>query len=149
MCIRDRCYAIRVEGPPGTTVLARAVEPAADVDPWDGAYRRIHALEFEVSAASRPFIGLTPRSAPQLRAFLVEQGYVVETTGEGFVHEFIFDWPEFDAADRRPVLAAIEKSNFPLVRLGRWPDGNRSALAVTGDIDALTLWDYGLRLFGH
>lgn len=144
-----RRYAIRVDGPPGTAVFGRAVEPAAGVDSWDGAYHRIRALEFEVSAASRPFIGLTSRSAPQLRAFLVEQGYIVETASDGRLHEFILDWPEFGTADRRPVLTAIEQSNFPLVRLGRWPDGYRSALAVTGDIDALTLWDYGLRLFGH
>lgn len=142
-------YALRVDGPPGTAILTRGTEPAVSAAPWDGAYRRIHAQEFEVSAASRPFIGLTPRSAPQLRAFLVEQGYIVETTGEGSAYEFIFDWPEFDAIDRRPVLAAIEESCFPLVRLGRWPAGNRSALAITGDIDALTLWDYGLRLFGR
>jgi hypothetical protein len=32
--------------------------------------------------------------------------------------------------------------------LGLWPAGARSALAVTGDIDALTLWDFGLRLLG-
>ncbi len=142
-------YAIRVDGPPGTTVLGRAVEPTADTIPWDGTYRRIQAPEFEVMAASRPFIGLTARSATQLRAFLVEQGYVVETTHEETAHEFILDWPEFEATDRRPVLAAIEETRFPLVRLGRWPDGRRSALAVTGDIDALTLWDYGLRLFGR
>jgi len=30
-----------------------------------------------------------------------------------------------------------------------WPAPARSALAITGDIDALTLWDYGLRLFGR
>lgn len=30
-----------------------------------------------------------------------------------------------------------------------WPAPARSALAITGDIDALTLWDYGLRLVGY
>lgn len=142
-------YVIRIDGPPGATVLGRAVEPAVGSAPWDGAYRRIHALEFEVAAASRPFIGLTTRSAPGLRAFLVEQGYFVETTGADMAHEFILDWPEFGPADRRPVLAAVEDGRFPLVRLGRWPHGHRSALTITGDIDALTLWDYGLRLFGR
>jgi hypothetical protein len=33
------------------------------------------------------------------------------------------------------------------VWLGRWLNGARSALAITGDIDALTLWDCGLRFF--
>jgi hypothetical protein len=33
--------------------------------------------------------------------------------------------------------------------LGRWPHNTGSALAITGDIDALTLWDYGLRYLGY
>jgi hypothetical protein len=36
----------------------------------------------------------------------------------------------------------------PLIRLGAWPYGNRSALAVTGDIDALTIWDFAHRFRG-
>jgi hypothetical protein len=30
--------------------------------------------------------------------------------------------------------------------ISRYPDGAQSTLAVTGDIDAFALWDYGLRL---
>jgi len=36
----------------------------------------------------------------------------------------------------------------PLVRFGTWPHGHRSALAVTGDIDALTFWDFVHRMRG-
>jgi len=43
------------------------------------------------------------------------------------------------------VLDAIESGTGPLVRVWRWPDGARSALAVTGDIDALTLRDFVVR----
>ena len=43
----------------------------------------------------------------------------------------------------------LETGRFPLLRLGRWPGGAKSALAVTGDVDALTIWDYALRFFGH
>jgi len=39
----------------------------------------------------------------------------------------------------------IEKAPGPLVRVWRWPDGARSALAATGDIDALTLRDFVVR----
>ncbi len=37
----------------------------------------------------------------------------------------------------------------PTIRLGLWPEGAQSALAITGDIDGLTLWDYGLRVLGR
>lgn len=142
-------YAIRVFGPPGTTVLGRAVEPATATESWAGAYQRIRSLEFEVVAEDRPLIGLSARSSAGLRAFLHEQGYVVETAEPGDPHAFKLDWPEFSAEDKRPLLTTIEEGQFPLIRLGRWPDGNHSALSVTGDIDALTLWDYGWRIFGR
>jgi hypothetical protein len=47
--------------------------------------------------------------------------------------------------DERPVLDEIEGGTFPLARPGRWPDGARSALSLTGNIDALTIWDYASR----
>ena len=45
----------------------------------------------------------------------------------------------------REVLDAVERAPGPLVRISRWPNAARSALAVTGDIDALTLTDFVLR----
>ena len=57
--------------------------------------------------------------------------------------------PEARAETVERLLAQIEGGDFPLVRLGRWPNGARSALCVTGDIDALTIWDYGLRFLGR
>jgi hypothetical protein len=56
-----------------------------------------------------------------------------------------------DSSDYTSIEACrrvIEESKRPLVRLGTWPDGARSALAVTGDIDALTIWDFAARFRG-
>ena len=41
----------------------------------------------------------------------------------------------------------IEASAGPLIRYWRWPDGAKSSLSITGDLDALTLLDYASRLF--
>ena len=95
-----------------------------------------------------PFVGLSPLASPKLADFLRQQGYIVEISEESQLYSHYFDQAEFIAEQERPLLAQIERSDRPLVRLGRWPDGARSALSITGDIDALTLWDYGLRLFG-
>jgi hypothetical protein len=78
---------------------------------------------------------------------LRQQGYIVEVNHESHRYSCYFDQTEFAAKDERSLLAQIEGTDRPLVRLGRWPNGARSALAITGDIDALTLWDYGLRFF--
>ena len=40
-----------------------------------------------------------------------------------------------------------EISPTPLVRLWRWPNGAKSAMCITGDLDALTLFDYASRIF--
>jgi hypothetical protein len=45
------------------------------------------------------------------------------------------------------LINYIETSPAPLVRYWRWPDGAKSALSVTGDLDALSLLDYVSRLF--
>jgi hypothetical protein len=78
---------------------------------------------------------------------LWQQGYIVEISEESHRYPCYFDQADFDTECERALLAQIESTGCPLVRLGRWPNGARSALAVTGDIDALTLWDYGLRVF--
>ena len=144
----DGGLRLTVEGPKGTTVLARSVEVDAPAAPWGDGYRLVRAETFIARASLRPFIGLSPDAAPRLTSFLRQQGYVVETSREARPYSYYFDQTEFAPERERSLLAEIETSNRPLVRLSRWPDGARSALAVTGDIDSLTVWDYGLRLFG-
>ena len=134
-----------MNGPDGVTVLVREVEVKAETDVWDGVYRRVRDTRFRLQSAQRPFIGVSPASAPYLTNFLRQQGYIVEPADSRGTHALYLDLPSFGYEDERSLLPQIETSDCPLVRLGRWPNGARSALCVTGDIDALTLWDYGLR----
>jgi len=50
--------------------------------------------------------------------------------------------------DHFEKLIRLDEFPGPLVRFGVWPHGNRSALSITGDIDALTIWDFLNRLRG-
>jgi peptidoglycan/xylan/chitin deacetylase (PgdA/CDA1 family) len=138
-----------VDGPDGVTILARGVEVLSPARSWDGVYQRVEGAEIWLRAARRPFIGVSPSSSPYLTSFLRQQGYIVEQTASSQTHTIYLDRPQFDYADERRLLAQIEQSDAPLVRLGRWPYGTRSALCITGDIDALTIWDYGLRFLGN
>jgi hypothetical protein len=147
--VGERTIHVSLSGPKGLTVLVRGVETPAATESSDGRYRRVHAIDFEVTAERRPFIGVTSRSSTRLTSFLRQQGYIVEQAGNDRMHALTLDRPEFSGEDERSLLATIEDDDFPLVKLGRWPDGYRSAMSITGDIDALTLWDYGLRLFGR
>ena len=137
---------VSARGPDRLTVLARAVElkPHA-VEPWDGKFQIVQGTDFDLRAARRPFIGVSPSSSPRLPSFLRQQGFIVEETTNGQNHTLFLDRQQFEELDERPLLSQIEQGEFPLLRFGRWPQGARSALCVTGDIDALTLWDYAMR----
>ncbi|MBN1453550.1 MAG: polysaccharide deacetylase family protein [Anaerolineales bacterium] len=139
---------ISVSGPEGLTVLARSVEVDAPTGIWANGYRQVKATTFSVGGDQRPFIGIYPGASPTLINFLQQQGYIIEISEQKQLYPHYFDWTEFHPKDQRPLLLQIEASGRPLVRLGRWPDGTHSALSITGDIDALTIWDYGLRFLG-
>lgn len=137
---------LTVTGPPQLTILTRAVQVEVPTTPWDDHYRKVAARRVTIDSPCRPFIGLSPTTSPKLTDYLWQQGYLTLTGAGAEQCTHYFDRPEFNEWQRRCVLDQIERSDRPLVRLGRWPNGARSALAISGDIDALTLWDYGLRL---
>ncbi len=141
--------SVSVRGPIGVTILTRGVSTSPAGSKGDGHYQRISANEIFLRCDRRPFIGVSPSSPPDLSGFLRQQGYIVEATDSPHTHSFFVDRPAFRYEDERQLLAQIEGGDFPLVSLGRWPNGARSALCVTGDIDALTIWDYGLRFLGR
>ncbi|MDM8519991.1 polysaccharide deacetylase family protein [Anaerolineales bacterium HSG6] len=142
-------FRIDVSGPEGLTILARGVEVNGPTEPWFRSYDQIQTNEFNVIAQRRPFIGLDPHASPKLASFLRQQGYIIEYSTKRELYAYYFDQPQFVPRHKRFLLAQIEGTNFPLVRLSRWPNGTQSAISITGDIDALSVWDYFLRLFGR
>ncbi len=141
-------WHISVTGPPGTVILARQVKVLESTRPWADGYRRVEGTSCTVRAERRPFVGASPTCPPALLDFVRRQGYIVQVGGDRRRYSIYLDQPQFSPQDELPLLAQIEDGDGALVRLGRWPDGARSALSITGDIDALTIGDYGLRLFG-
>jgi peptidoglycan/xylan/chitin deacetylase (PgdA/CDA1 family) len=141
----DSTFHLEVRGPSGTKVLARDVEVDVPTEPWRDGFDCISATSFRFRASKRACIGLSPDSDQTLLDFLRQQGYWVETGDEDQAYSIYLREPRFLAEDERPLLRRLAQSDAPLIRLGRWPDGAQSALCVTGDIDALTMWDYGLR----
>lgn len=138
---------LTVNGPPGTTILARSVRVNAPTEPWSDGYRRLLSTDLVFQADKLPFIGLAPDVPAPLISFLKQQGYLIATDAAAQSYAFYLDCKDFTLQDERPLLIELERGTWPLLRLARWPGAAQSALAVTGDIDALTLWDYVLRLF--
>jgi Polysaccharide deacetylase len=139
---------ITVKGPVGLSVLGRGLGIPAS-EPWADGYEIIHATHFDVPAEPRPFIGVHPSVPQSLTDFLREQGYIVEVATSSRAYAYFVERTRFSRRDRRALLAEVDGGSFPLLRFGRWPHGARSALSITGDIDALTIGDYAHRMLGR
>jgi len=147
--IDEQTVRVEISTPAALTILTRFLDIDAPGQPWFGNYQQINAKTFTITSSQRPFIGLSPDASLELVDFLQQQGYIIEYSLDRQSYGLFFDQTEFSSGQEYPLLSQIEETECPLVRFGRWPDGAHSALAITGDIDALTLWDYGLRMVGR
>ncbi|MCR4405521.1 MAG: polysaccharide deacetylase family protein [Anaerolineae bacterium] len=141
-------YNIVIYGPTQANALVRSAQVIGDSTAWGDGYQLVKSRCFSVRCNTRPFIGISRRTSRPLINFLEQQGYLVEIHDECTSYPVHLDWPNFTQEDEGPLIRQIEATRSPLIRISRWPGGARSVLTITGDVDALTLWDYGLRLFG-
>jgi predicted deacetylase len=146
---QDNTLQLTIDGPEGTILLVRSLETKTATKAWFDKYHQATELPCLIETNRRPIIGISPDTSPLLSSFLKQQGYIIEISTEPELYTFYLDRKSFSAEEEKPLVQQIENDNFPLVRLGRWPYGAKSAFCVTGDIDALTVWDYGLRFMGH
>lgn len=142
----DDGFHITVKGDDRVALMAHGVAVSAATKPWFGPYQRIEENDFVVHTPVRPWIGLSMTSPAALADFLKQQGYIVEISDEPQRYSIYLDEPGFAPKDQRLVFSRLQNDAAPLIKLATWPNGARSALSITGDIDALTLWDYGKRL---
>jgi hypothetical protein len=136
-----RCH-VRLDADADATLLVRGL--AVPRSPWYGADSRCESRQFEVEADRLPIVSISRRSPAEVAVFVAEEGYATQISddGEGSGAHVDVSTPTWSEA---AVLDSIAAAPGPLVRVWRWPDGARSALAVSGDIDALTLRDFVAR----
>ncbi len=104
---------------------------------------------FSIKSKTRPIIGIPESSPSELREFLKNEGFIYEVNENKQQYSLYLDnFSRLSEEDEMKALEIIHNSNSPLIRFWRWPAGYKSALAITGDIDALTSVDFFLRLFG-
>jgi peptidoglycan/xylan/chitin deacetylase (PgdA/CDA1 family) len=130
------------------TVLMRDIETSEPRRPWDGSYQVLESRTLHLSADQRPFVGVPPDIPAETKAFVEEQGYIIDRSEHAAGCTVYLD-SELLAQYNTQVqlINYIECLPGPLVRFWRWPNEAKSALCVTGDLDALSLIDYASRLF--
>jgi hypothetical protein len=103
---------------------------------------------FSIKGQRRPVIGIPIESSPELVEFLRNEGFIFEPGNEKEKYSVYLDrFKTFSGKDEKEALRIIHNTNSPLIRFWRWPSGYKSALTITGDIDALTSMDFFFRLF--
>jgi len=115
----------------------------------NGTDRLVSPGTHVVEGDARPCVGVSPGSDRAAIQALADLGYVVEvgdSAADFAVHLGHVDSDNVLSVAR--YVQSIKSSDGPIVHFGIWPLGARSALAVTGDIDALTIWDFFHRFRG-
>jgi peptidoglycan/xylan/chitin deacetylase (PgdA/CDA1 family) len=141
-------YRVKANCSEKATLLLKHCEVNGPVAEWSSGYQSISARDFVVESPSRPVIGVEPDSSSAAITFLKSEGFVVELSDQPDNYGiYLTDLANFRDADEKPLAEAIEHSNAPVLRYWRWPDHAKSALAITGDIDSITLLDFILRVF--
>lgn len=130
------------------TVLLRNCLANKPLVNWAGGYQSIDARDFILTSTSYPVIGVSPNCSQDIISFLRSEGFAVEVADRPENYRIYFDnLKDFSEHNQKQVYEAIEKSDCPLIRYWRWPEKAKSSLAVTGDIDAITLIDFVMRVF--
>jgi peptidoglycan/xylan/chitin deacetylase (PgdA/CDA1 family) len=128
------------------TILVRNVDSPQGTRPWHGVDRALEGRSLTMADRRLPFVGVR-HDDRRVTQFLVDQGYLVESGERAGACSLVLDR---DTLRRLPSEVAlidyIDSQNAPLVRYWRWPSGARSALSLSGDLDALALTDYLARL---
>ena len=128
------------------TILIRSIETAAPTRPWDAGYALLESRTLVLDGPTRPLLGIAPETSQRAVDFLAEQGYLLDSSEDAADCGVIIDQGVVErAATAAGLIRHIESTTAPLVRFWRWPNAARSALCVTGDLDALSLVDYSQR----
>jgi peptidoglycan/xylan/chitin deacetylase (PgdA/CDA1 family) len=130
------------------TVLVRNIAADTQTHTWDGVYEVLEDRSLHLPADRPPFVGLSPDIPKPMRTFVEELGYIVDDGPHARCCTVYLDAATLARLDNPVQLVEhIEASSGPLIRFWRWPNEAKSALCVTGDLDALSLVDYASRLF--
>lgn len=145
--VGDGQYRVSVAGDERLTLLSRHLQGRSPSEAWCQGYRRVEGHETVVECPTRPSIGIGPGVAPWIPQVLREMGFVAEESDHRDGHGLYFD-EQTRFSNPRDLLAAVEGSEAPLVRLGLWPDGAACALSIAGDIRPKGFRSYLRGVFG-
>ncbi|MFH1943912.1 MAG: polysaccharide deacetylase family protein [bacterium] len=113
------------------------------------SYYIVDEAEWDIESPVKPIIGIDGETSDDVIGFVRSEGYPYELTEKPEEYSvFLRHRGDFGEREKRQVLENIDKTPKPFIRFWRWPYGARYSLAITGDIDGVSIWDFLGRLNG-
>lgn len=147
--VDDERYSVSINGDEDLSILFKNGKTEQIGEPFYGGYYLVGKKEFSIQSPSFPGVGLSKEQYDQWGGYLKQQGYLVEQITHEKNYACTITGTANNSWNEVKIVEFIENTNEPLLRLNAWPERCRSALCITGDLDALTLWDFGFRIFGQ
>lgn len=134
-------YKVEFNCSPRATLLVRSSD--LKKEKFYNDYKVVNENTFWIKSQRRPVVGIPEDSPEQLSNFLKNEGIIFEKAANTENYSiYLKKIKNFSTEDEITILNEIHSTKLPLVRFWRWPGGCRSALSITGDIDALTSVDF-------
>ena len=145
----DGIFHVFVNSEEDLSILLKNVNSSDIGEPFYNGYILVKGKELSFPAPNFPGIGLDECLFEKWSQYLRQQGFLVEQARQGKQYACSISGADGKSLNEVEIVKHIESTNQPLIRLNLWPQQARSALCITGDLDALTLWDFGQRVLGN
>ena len=143
-------YKIKAKCSKKATILVRYSKVNDSKRNFFDGYEIVNENIFIIESSTKPVVGISENSDMALTNFLQEEGIPFEVSNNKNNYGIYFkNINRFSERDGKKILNEINHSSSSLVRFWRWPEKAKSALSITGDIDAITSIDFIMRVFGR
>jgi hypothetical protein len=131
-------------------ILAKGLGSIRNFETFEKDWSILPKKPVSFQSEKRPVIGVHPDSAERLSPLLVNEGWLFEVSARSSDYRVFLDHgflPELKKIEETIRKKADEPGSILLKRC-RWPDARSRCVSITGDIDAIDLEDYLVRLHG-
>jgi peptidoglycan/xylan/chitin deacetylase (PgdA/CDA1 family) len=141
-------YLIKPECSDKATILIK--DPVDGNQTGERFFKNYYVLnkdEIHIKSTKKPILGIPGTISASVQDLLQNEGIPFEISDKPDEYEIYLDADKYNSGlFEREILKSIDKLPGQIIRFWRWPNQFKSALSITGDIDAITAVDF-LRRF--
>ena len=140
-------WNVHAKLPDSGSVVVRNLQPHKYTKKLDDKSGFVNTNSFQIQSEKMPVIGLHPDCPKWMADHLKNDGYPLQVTTDANTCA-CFASPD-SARNHRELSDFVQKCEYPLVQVWRWPDMKSWCFCVSGDIDGITLMDFWDRTHGR